>query len=82
MIAALGSRLILNLRGSILRPAYNDGHTIRTLDGIVFNSHPYDQTTLTAYPMEHMEDPEAAVSGRRDRMPHRTSEYSSSLDTI
>jgi hypothetical protein len=78
MIATLGSRLILNLRGSLLRPAYNDGQTVPELNGIIFNSRP-NQTTFNAYPMEDISDLEAAV-GRRDRAPQRISEDPSSVE--
>ncbi|KIM73694.1 hypothetical protein PILCRDRAFT_828918 [Piloderma croceum F 1598] len=76
-IATLGSRLILNLRGSLLRPAYNDGQTVPELNVIMFNSRP-NQPTFDAYSMEDIENPEVAV-GRRNKVPQRTSEYSSSL---
>jgi hypothetical protein len=77
-IATLGSRLILNLRGSLLRPAYNDGQTVPELNGIIFYSRP-NQPTFNAYPMEVIEDLEAAV-GRRDRAPQRRSEDLSSVE--
>jgi len=35
MVATLGSRLILSLRGSLLRPAYNDGVMTSELDTLV-----------------------------------------------
>jgi hypothetical protein len=35
MVATLGSRLILSLRGSLLRPAYNDGVKTIELDTLV-----------------------------------------------
>jgi hypothetical protein len=60
-IATLGSRLILNLRGSLLRPAYNDGHTVPESNGIVFNIRPGNQTTFNAYSMGDIENPEDAA---------------------
>jgi len=79
MLPALGSRLILNLRGSLL-PANNTGQTISKLGTIIFNTLPGNQTTFSAYPMEDIEDLQDAA-GQRDRevvVPQRTSEYSSS----
>ena len=55
MMATLGSRLVLNLRGSLL-PANNAGQTISKLHTIIFNTLPGNQTTLNAYPMEDIED--------------------------
>jgi len=40
MTSTLGSRLILNLRGSILRPAYNEEDTMIDLNTLVFNNNP------------------------------------------
>jgi len=39
MASTLGCRLILNLRGSILRPAYNEENTTIYLNTLVFNNH-------------------------------------------
>lgn len=57
MTATLGSRLVLNLRGSILRPAYNEEDT--ALELLVFNDQAGDQTTLATYSMQDIEDPES-----------------------
>lgn len=43
---ALGSRLILNLHGSILRPSYAEELTIVELDTLVFGGQEGDPTTL------------------------------------
>jgi hypothetical protein len=43
MVSTLGSRLILNLRGSILRPAYNDQDSTIQLSTLVFNNHSCDE---------------------------------------
>jgi len=57
MIATLGSRLILNLRGLLL-PANNagPGQTIFKLRTMNFSTLPGNQTTFNACPMEDMED--------------------------
>ena len=55
MIATLGSRLILNLRGLLL-PANNTGQTISKPGTIIFSTLPGNQTTFNAYPMEDIED--------------------------
>jgi len=84
MLTTLGSRLILNLRGSLL-PANNAGQTISgKLGTIIFNTLPGNQTTFNAYPTEDIEDPQDAA-GQRDRqvvVPRQTSEYPSSSDSI
>jgi hypothetical protein len=66
MTATLGSRLVLNLRGSILRPAYNEEDTV--LELLVFNDQAGDQTTLATYSMQDIEDPEGVVKRRENRL--------------
>jgi hypothetical protein len=84
MTATLASRLILNLRGSVLRSSYTEEHTPE-VDVLVFSSQLLDQTTTSTYSMQDIEDPEGAVK-RRDRrliMPQRTNNVSVSLsDTV
>jgi hypothetical protein len=46
MTATLGSRLILNLRGSVLRPAYNEDHAALEMNLLSFNGEAGDQTAL------------------------------------
>jgi hypothetical protein len=58
MTATLASRLVLNLRGLVLRPAYTEEHTTPEL---VFNSPLRDQTTGTTYSMQNIEDQEGAA---------------------
>ena len=65
MTATLGSRLVLNLRGSILRPAYNEDTVLELL---VFNDQAGDQTTLATYSMQDIEDPEGVVKRRENRL--------------
>jgi len=47
MTPMLGSRLMLNLRGSILRPPYNEDDTSVELHTLVFNRHPEDESIAT-----------------------------------
>jgi hypothetical protein len=68
MSATLGSRLVLNLRGSILRPAYNEEHTALELKSLIFNGQPGDQTTLATFSMQDIEDPEGAARRRENRL--------------
>jgi hypothetical protein len=67
MTATLGSRLILNLHGSVLRPAYSEEHTTLELS-LLFNEQPGDQTTLATYSMQDIEDPEGAARRRETRL--------------
>ena len=66
MSATLASRVILNLRGSVLRPGYNEEHMASELNALIFNSQPRDQTAVTTYSMQDIEVP-GRTAGRRDR---------------
>jgi len=68
MTATLGSRLILNLHGSVLRPAYNEEHTTLEPSSLIFKEQAGDQTTLATYSMQDIEDPEGAVRRRENRL--------------
>jgi len=51
MVAAstLGCRLILNLRGSVLRSTYNEEDTTTDLNTLVFNNHPNGTIAMHEY---------------------------------
>jgi len=68
MAATLGSRLILNLRGSVLRPAYNEEHTAPMMNLLIFNKQAGDQTTLATYSIQNIDDPDGAARRREDRL--------------
>jgi hypothetical protein len=68
MTATLGSRLLLNLRGLVLRPAYNEEHTALGLNLLIFNERAGDQTTLATYSMQDIEDPEGAARRRENQL--------------
>jgi len=57
----LCSRLILNLRGSILRPASNEQDTTVELHTLAFINHPEDPTIATRDLMNDIEDLEDAA---------------------
>ena len=57
---ALGSRLILNLHGSILRPSHTEALTVVELDTVILDNLEGNPTT-TRDSVEYAENPEGAA---------------------
>jgi len=70
MASTIGSRLVLNLRGSILQPAQNHEDTTLRLNTLVFNRHlsDHDETILKHDLVKDLEDLQAVVRRRDEEL--------------
>lgn len=75
------SRLVLNLRGAIMRPACGEEHTGTDLNMIVFTTKPEGVFTVRNS-MEDVEDPQGAAARRTSRQARRTHHSETSSDPL